>query len=904
MSLKIVTWNAHSVFNKKSEIDNFLKDHEPDFFCISETNILPNVNFEFNNYVIFRVDRKSGGVAILAKDHLRAEQFSVISLTYAEAIFIKIPDQTNNDYFLLGSVYCSPSANMQDFTEFYKSTFRYNMKFFLTGDFNARHINWNNRSSNPKGHKLNNLVETRNLQIHAPTDFTHIAYHGSNGILDFAITKYMNSPESITVLNELSSDHLPVQFVLKFKPYNIEIKGFFNYAKADWKQFRYLIDVKIDFLNDKISKCESTDEIDQCVSYFSGIIHSSANETIPIKPPRKHNFRFSDVVLNLTRLRNQHRNKFRRTGRSEYKTSYLYLNKRIHQVIKEINTQDFDQKLKKLKIKDLSLYNFARGLKRKKSLTPPLLKPDNTFASTDKEKAEALSFSFKRAHELTVDVITPADFVVNQSINNLNSFPSYFPFYNYISMEKVLKAIDESRNRKSPGFDGVTNEMLKNLSTKAKKSFCFLLNTCLKFLHFPNPWKLAVVVAFPKKGKDPSLPSNYRPISLLPVPGKIYEKVLLYDLYEIATRKKLFRNEQFGFRNFLSTTHALLNVAEMIGKAYNQRKSVGALSLDIEKAFDSVWHDGIIHKLMKAGFPTFLIKTIQSFLKNRKAQVRIGCQFSNIYQIRAGVPQGAILSPFLYILFINDMPVTRNSQVLNYADDTILLTTQGWKDIRSITNALEYDFKIIKNYYDLWKLRVNAEKTVAKIFSKSFDMIRKTRNQINFITLDNNIINWSETMLYLGLKLDTRLNFVAHTNMQLNKTNRAISTLFSLCCKQSKVNKALKCMLVKLYLRPIFAYAPMVISNGNKSCIKKMQQMQNKCLRMALGLPRYAPSQDLHRLADIPTVEEFFNSCTEKFYWACKSMSNGLVENLGNYSSEDQITFPFGKLHKMPKKHF
>jgi hypothetical protein len=172
----------------------------------------------------------------------------------------------------------------------------------------------------------------------------------------------------------------------------------------------------------------------------------------------------------------------------------------------------------------------------------------------------------------------------------------------------------------------------------------------------------------------------------------------------------------------------------------------------------------------------------------------------------------------------------------------------------------------VLSYYKLWKLQVNVDKTVAKIFTKSYNMIKLFRNPRHSIALNNTSIAWSETMLYLGLNLDTRLNFGAHTTIQLNKTNKAILTLFCLCCKQSELNKGLNCILIKLYLRPILSYAPMVILNGNKSCIKKMQTMQNKCLRMALSLPRYAPADDLHRLVNIPTVEEFFNSCAEKFY--------------------------------------
>lgn len=231
--------------------------------------------------------------------------------------------------------------------------------------------------------------------------------------------------------------------------------------------------------------------------------------------------------------------------------------------------------------------------------------------------------------------------------------------HNEKSRDDIIKLL---KSFKAPGPDGIQNILIKNLPLKSIEWLTKVFNVCFKITHWPNPFKLAKVTPILKHGKPPQNPESYRPISLL-MSGKLFEKAVHKRLISFIEDKNILPNFQFGFRRGNSTTHQAMRIKNFIIGNEIIKKSVGLILLGIEKAFDSIWHDGLIYKLIKMKFPMYLIRLINSFIRNRRFAVHINDSISNTVNISAGLAQGSCISPVLYAIFVADFPTIAEIQL-------------------------------------------------------------------------------------------------------------------------------------------------------------------------------------------------------------------------------------------------
>ena len=230
---------------------------------------------------------------------------------------------------------------------------------------------------------------------------------------------------------------------------------------------------------------------------------------------------------------------------------------------------------------------------------------------------------------------------------------------------------------------------------------------------------------------------NYRPITLLPTMGKVFEKAILAKL------------QQFGFRSKHSTTQQIIRITENI--------------VSTKTSLDSVWHKGLLFEMWRYKYPLFLIKLTSSFLSDRSSFVDINGNASELYPIPAGVPQGSLLSPHLFNIIINGIPKPKNCELAIYADDTALFTNVDSQDIDQLITNLEHGLRKIKKYFADWKIKINESKTEAIIFTHSTIMQKKMKNrQLSYNNID---LKWEDNVKYLGIHLDKKLT------MSYNITN-------------------------------------------------------------------------------------------------------------------------------------
>jgi hypothetical protein len=259
--------------------------------------------------------------------------------------------------------------------------------------------------------------------------------------------------------------------------------------------------------------------------------------------------------------------------------------------------------------------------------------------------------------------------------------PSLFPddehMTDEITTDEVKSIITHLKNSKAPGPDGIRPILLKNLPESALQALTNIYNNCMISLYVPTAWKTAYTIMIPKPGKSPNDPKSYRPISLLNITGKIFERILTNRLNLVLESNNLLPPEQFGFRAQRSTHNPIVELQTDITKHANLAECTVGVFLDIERAFDKVWHDGLIQKLFNIRLNLKFVKLISSFLSNRSCRVKVQNNLSNPIELKAGVPQGSVLSPLLYIVYCSDFPVsgTFRTKTRMFADDTAIWTS-------------------------------------------------------------------------------------------------------------------------------------------------------------------------------------------------------------------------------------
>lgn len=886
--LKISHWNANGLMHKWHELKIYIVEQDIDIMLINELKTPDNINYTLQGYNSLRKNRtgssQGGGLLILIKNIIKYSEFRVnFNFKTLETIAIKL----NND-ITIHSVYV-PRQNLDP--DEIKAILSSARRCIAVGDFNAKHRSWFCKAANHNGKIINNLLNNNLCSIQAPEIPTLYPTNGGcASIVDFALVNGVNYTFDVNALNELDSDHHPIVIEIN-NTHNIKCnnKKFLIYKNANWNKFRKYITNNLT-LNTKVS---TTIDIDNTINNLISIINQAKEHSIPTAKP-KTNVDLPDEIKQLIKIRNITRQRYQRTRNITHKIHKNHLSNLVKQEIKKYKNTQWHEKLKNLKVSDNSIWKTAKSFTKKLDNKIPTLHGPNGLVFDDQEKAEVLARNFELVHHLTENMgNNNTNIIVQQHIKTINNTTIDTKDIKLTSPKEIYNTIKKTKPKKAPGPDTIQNILLKNLSKKAIVQLTYIFNSCLKLSYFPENWKTANLLAFPKPGKDKLFPQNYRPISLLPTLSKIFEIIILNRIKEFENKNKIMVDEQFGFRQNRSTVQQLARITNYISNGFNINKSTAMLLLDIEKAFDTVWHQGLIYKLHNMNLPLYLTKIIQKYLTNRKFKVQVGDNASQEKIIVAGVPQGSILGPVLFSYYINDLPIDRkNSETALFADDTAIYNCSWNKKVA--IDRIKITLDKFLEYYENWKIKINAAKTELIIFTHK---IKKKKNENNLsIEVLNETIQPSLKAKYLGVTLDYKLKFSNHINITRNKAYAIKNLIHKLINKNSSLSIKNKTILYKALIKPILMYAAPIWSNTAITNLNKIKTFENKLLRYISNSEPNETNVQIKNKLDIISIEKDIFNRTKDFY-EYNVKQHKILNNVGIYNKDNA---PFKLKHKVP----
>lgn len=373
------------------------------------------------------------------------------------------------------------------------------------------------------------------------------------------------------------------------------------------------------------------------------------------------------------------------------------------------------------------------------------------------------------------------------------------------------------------------------------------------------------MIAIRKPGKPANNPTSYRPISLLSSISQLFERIILRRLNEHLDEQQVIPINQHGFRKGYSTITQLDILTNNIKAGLTAGSSTGMILMDIEKAFDRVWLDGLIYKLCMINTPLYIIKIISTMVRERTFKVAIQGKMSDVKSFEFGLAQGAVLSPVLYSVYTSDQP-SLDANVALFADDTAISSTSRYA--KQITGKIVKSTKKYTRYLEKWKIKANVDKFQAILFTR-----RRTRQiPTQPISLNSRDINWTNEVKYLGLILDKKLTYQKHITYAVDKANKAARIFYSMLNRRSQLNRENKILLYKVAIRPILAYGCQIFQNAAESHIKRIQRFQNKMLRTILDVRwnpdsrRYDTStSEMHDIAGVEPIDTFFKRLHETY---------------------------------------
>ena len=811
-----------------------------DIITATETYLKPkhqSSNYKINGYSgPFRLDRqpqRSGGIMAWTKTSMITARRRDLEANLVEIMWLEV--KAGKTKFLLAVCYRQPNG---DYTPHFWEGLETSLELakrqgikeiILTGDFNA-----DIGANETEGKILDRFLAKHNLFQHVDKPTRTDPVSGRKSILDLIITNHRATVLSTAVSDRLHlNDHNTISALLQFKlpKQKAYTRRMWDYAKADFNSLRASLAIA------NWDACFQTDSIDQAVENWNAILMDAAYTHIPNKMvtvrPNDHPW-FKGNLRRLKRDKNRKHREYLRSGSQEALDDYRKARNTYFIDIRKAQFEYEGTRYQSLATEAGSCpkkwWRLAKemlGMSQTSQI--PAILVDDTVVTDDKEKAEAFNKTYLESATLDDDGKEPPP--VPEVGHNLLSELQ-------ITHDDVNKALLSLKPDKAFGPDGISPRILKEARPVIVASLCRLFNMSLFLEVFPALWKKANVCPIYKKAED-YITTNYRPVSLLSILAKVFERVVFKHLFKYFKDNFLINMWQSGFLPGCSTVTQLVEMYNVFCQAVSDGKEIRITFLDISKAFDRVWHKGLMFKLARAGISGKLLSWLEDYLHDRVQRVVINGQYSKWGSIKSGVPQGSVLGPLLFLVYINDIVhVVKHCKIRLFADDTCLfIKIDNPEDAARLMNE---DLESINQWSNDWLVKFSAPKTKEMLITKKRDNVAHPP-----IVLNGTMVDTVKSHKHLGIILKDDLKWDKHVVEMTNKAKKRLAVMNALKFKLDR--RSLETMYMA-FVRPILEYGDVIWdtpSTGDHT-LDELEVIQNNAARVVSGATAKCTTVSLH----------------------------------------------------------
>ena len=845
--LNIGVFNSRSICNKTAGVFDLLTDFDTDVCFLTETWLRKGdtskvAEIKDLGYKLYHQSRpgRGGGVAIAFKKQLSLKKQTSVrykSFELVESTFVS----NTNELIRFGCIYRSCTSQVsnikdffEDFDDYLNSLVHLPGKLILAGDFNI-HIEC---ASDPDVRRFQQLLQQYDLNQHISS-----ATHINGGILDLVLTRKCDG-DSLKIENTeitqtvTTSDHFLLTFSCLFSHHHKAqqvIKTGRKVNDIDLESFR------TDILNSELSNTSNFIDCNTATNLYNEVLGDLLDKHAPINEFRVNPDQdkwVNSEVQSARRIRRKAERDFRRLKTDEAKKTYRKAYKDAEAVINIRRDSYYCQQLEQSIDSKKDTYKIVNNLMDRnlsKNITPDC-KPDEILCEELKDyfhqKVQDIYSNFDKRDTPGTDLLNEC--ATPSASHTWNNFQAI--------TEDELDGIIRDLNKKECEEDPIPVKLLVQCLEEIRPIILFIVNDSLKNGVFPEALKSALVrPSIKDENGDANSYKNYRPISNLPFLSKIIEKSVHRQLENYLQRHNLHAEFQSGYKSNHSCETATLAIYNDLLCLSDSRSKIILLLLDLSAAFDTVNHELLLRRLQKTyGLSGNVLNWFKSYLSNRSFSVYIGKHRSNKCFLTIGVPQGSILGPILFILYTKELIAIARKHGFHihlYADDTQLYIEFNplSQDISSIEQQIVECLAEIKDWMTANKLKLNPNKTEVLIASSVNRFSNWSNNGLSFIA-DGKSIEPIDVVKNLGIKFDKDLSFEEHISSVVQACYIQLRNLRAL---GSKLNFDLKKQLIHCLIFSKLDYCNGLFYGLPDKLIKKLQKVQNSCVRFLFGKEGY-----------------------------------------------------------------
>lgn len=820
--MRLLNINAQSIVNKTVELESILLTYAPHITVLTETWLSDNHSDEDivpENYKIIRRDRpyRGGGVAVVL--NTRTTSILLDQIEDHESLCLQLNVFGNT--IILIAVYRPPSSEVEFLTKLYDYLLKHSKNhLIIAGDFNLPNINWGKLCSPCFSDQVvfdimlacdldqavgtptrvqGNAASILDLVFHSKS-FSNIYVSLEDGLSDHKLVLFTCSVVDL-------SDQVPLQR-----------KMFKDFSRANDESILDYLDLSFDGF--------SGNDANYLWKKFRSLCEFCLENFIPnkAKTSNHRNPWITREIIHLTR-------KVKKAKRRQPKGPLLQkLKDSLANNIRAAKRHYFSVTLPQFLKSDPA--KFWRKLQPNKQKSVECVKLGDEIIRDSKEIASEFNRYFH-------SVFSDPSVCANSNDNCIKVDPDFITFEGVFSMLLNIKS------KSSCGPDNIPNAFLRRYAESIARFLVVIFRSSLSQGIVPKDWLIARVVPVFKKG-DNAIVTNYRPISLTVSCCKLMEHIISNYILNFLDERNILSPFQHGFRKGLSTTTQLITSIHSFSAVIDKSGQTDVVFIDFSKAFDRISHSKLIFKLNLLGLPSTIVNWIKSYLHSRVQFVDINGSHSDFLPVNSGVPQGSVLGPLLFLIYINDVVscVKEGVEIRLFADDCLLSSTINSSNDQQILND---SLDAINNWCDLWDMKLNTEKTV---FMR---ITNKKQPHEHQYTINGLPISRTDSFKYLGVTITSNLTWSSHILKVCASARRKLGLLRHKL-KNSPAN--IKLLAYTSIVRPCLEYACVVWDPHTKKDIDNLEKIQRLAVRFIYNrYRRHDSPTELMKINKIPTLE-------------------------------------------------